>query len=92
MGLFKKKIDMTYKPVFKAKALQEQYDKLKEAYKKLENKYESALNYNDYYVQAMETVKKQREFILELQDKIAVLQEELIAKNKIIQGMDNANK
>lgn len=92
MGLFKKKIDMTYKPVSKAKALQEQYDKLKEAYKKLENKYESALNYNDYYVQAMETVKKQREFILELQDKIAVLQEELIAKNKIIQGMDNANK
>lgn len=86
MGLLKKKV--------KTESLQEQYDKLKEAHRKLEDKYNSAVerNLDDKYdyIQLKKTVEEQREFILQLQNKIYALQEELIAKNKIIQGMDNA--
>jgi len=88
MRLFKKKSE--------TKSLREQYDKLKEAYKNLEDKYSSVLsqNINDKYdyIQVKKTVENQREFILQLQNKIYALQEELIAKNKIIQDMDNADK
>lgn len=88
MGLFKKKVE--------AESLQEQYGKLKEAYRKLEDKYDSAVerNLDDKYdhIQLKKTVEEQREFILQLQNKIYTLQEELIAKNKIIQGMDNTNQ
>lgn len=88
MGLFKKKIE--------TESLQEQYDKLKEAYRKLEDKYNDAINRNlddKYdYIQLKKTVNEQREFILQLQNKIYALQEELIAKNKIIQDMDNTNQ
>lgn len=91
MGLFKKKIDISYTPVFKVKSLQKQYDELKEAYKKLEDKYDHAITQslnNKYdYIQTKNAVNKQREFILQLQNKIYALQEDLIAKNKIIQGM-----
>lgn len=87
MGLFKKKVE--------TESIQEQYDKLKEAYRKLEDKYNDAVSRNldnKYdYIQIKKTVEEQREFILQLQNKIYALQEELIAKNKIIQGMNNAN-
>lgn len=96
MGLFKKKIDILYIPVFKTKSLREQYDKLKEAYETLEEKYDNVIRRNlndDYdYIQTKKTVNQQREFILQLQNKIYALQEELIAKNKIIQGMDKGGK
>lgn len=88
MGLFKKKV--------KTESLQEQYDKLKEAYEKLRDKYDSAIkrNLDDRYdhIQVQKTINEQREFILQLQNKIYALQEELITKNKIIQDMDNANQ
>lgn len=88
MGLFKKKVE--------TESLQEQYDKLKEAYRKLEDKYNDAINRNigdKYdYIQLKKTVEEQREFILQLQNKIYTLQEELIDKNKIIQDMDNTNQ
>lgn len=96
MGLFKKKIDMSYKPAFKTKALQEQYDELKETYEKLKDKYDSVIkqHMNDKYdyIQMKQAVDEKRELILQLQSKIYALQEELIAKNRIIQGMDNANQ
>jgi hypothetical protein len=88
MGLFKKKVE--------TESLQEQYDKLKEAYEKLRDKYESVVkrNLDDRYdhIQVQKTINEQREFILQLQNKIYTLQEELIAKNKIIQGMDNSDQ
>lgn len=96
MGLFKKKIDLLYKPVFKVKALQKQYNELKEAYKNLEDEYNCViirkLNGKYDYMETKKTIESQRELILQLQNKIYALQEELIAKNKIIQGMDNANQ
>lgn len=96
MGLFKKKVDISYTPVFKTEPLQKQYDRLKEAYKNLEDKYNSAIkrSLDDKYDynQAKKTINEQREFILQLQNKIYALQEELIAKNKIIQDMDNADQ
>ena len=88
MGLFKKKINMTYKlgmtykPLFKATSFHEQYDELKEAYENLEHDYN----------QEKKTVVEQLEFILQLQNKIYELQKELIAKNKIIQDMDDADQ
>ena len=90
MGLFKKKSEI------KSLQAQKQYDELKEAYEKLKYKYDVAISQhiNDKcdYIKAKETIKNQREFILQLQNKIYTLQEELIAKNKIIQGMDNSDQ
>ena len=88
MELFKKKSEN--------ESLQQRYDDLKEAHEKLKDKYESAIkrNLDDRYdhIQIQKTINEQREFILQLQNKIYALQEELIAKNKIIQGMDNADQ
>ena len=84
MRLFKKKSEN--------ESLQERYDELKEAHEKLEDKYDSAIKRNlgdKYdYIQIKKTINEQREFILQLQNKIYALQEELIAKNKIIQDME----
>lgn len=70
-------------------SVEKQYDELKEKYKKLEEKYDALVERNIAktidWNNLMKNVDEKREFILTLQNRIYELEEELIAKNKMIQ-------
>lgn len=71
------------------KSIQQQYDELKEKYEKLDEKYDTLVRRNIEntidWNNLMKNVDEKREFILTLQNRIYELEEELIAKNKMIQ-------